>query len=233
MMHNFIGNKSEWLRCVTWSVSRSSSSFFMISGVGTLSSSSSLSVSSCSSTGGGGGGVEQAGDGGVGGQDVGGAGRGGSPLSPPRGSQGSLPDPGTHPGVGCRVLADWIAFLMSLIAAATEWGFSGDGGARSWEGGGFSGAGEGGGSLVARLSRARILEIMWPFLVWCSGPLIPPWTIMDINLIKSALDLILHLFLGVVHFQLHFYNLPTEIVSPLPSPFSARSCCHKSTWVSC
>ena len=91
---------------ITWSVSRSSSSFFMMSGVGTLSSSTSLSDSSWSSTGGGGGGVEQAGEGGHelrgggGGRGAGGGGGGWSSLStgarseltslsPARGSQGS------------------------------------------------------------------------------------------------------------------------------------------------
>lgn len=127
---------------ITWSVSRSSSSFFMMSGVGTRSSSTSLSDSSWSSTGGGGGGVEQAGEGGHelrgggGGRGAGGGGGGWSclstdvrsaeltSLSPARGSQGSHTPVRlgvtltTLLGV-CRVLVDWMAFLMSLMAAAT------------------------------------------------------------------------------------------------------------------
>lgn len=74
---------------LTWSVSRSSSSFFMISGVGTLSSSRSDSDSWCNSTGGGGGGVEQAGEGG--GEEEGGGRGGGGDWSPGLGSQGSAP----------------------------------------------------------------------------------------------------------------------------------------------
>ena len=153
---------------ITWSVSRSSSSFFMISGVGTLSSSTSLSDSSWSSTGGGGGGVEQAGEGGHevrGGGGRGAGGRGGgwsslstgawsevTSLSPARGSQGShtpvmLGVTLTTLGV-CKVLVDWIAFLMSLMAAATLWPESGPG---------ASGAGEGGGSLEVMDSMARML----------------------------------------------------------------------------
>ena len=139
---------------LTWSVSRSSSSFFMISGVGTLSSSRSDSDSWCNSTGGGGGGVEQVGEGG--GEEEGGGRGGGGDWSPGLGSQGSAPPvrlwvtlPVSTAGLaGWRVLLDCSALLISFMAAATSpvWG-----------------AGEGGGSLM--LSMARRLERRWAFLL--------------------------------------------------------------------